>query len=145
MSTANQLMIRPRRVRRPVRRIAAAFAPPASGQAAVLTFPIAFREPESSKRTLVTGSLAALLHFGVVTTLVFLASLAPVIEEALIPVRLLHDEPPAPDDPAPAPRALAERRSLEFAPARAVMPQIVNPNVFADASPAVNAKALEME
>jgi TonB family protein len=128
-----------------VRRIAAAFTLPASGQAAALTFPIAFHDPASSKRTLLTGSLAALLHFGVVATLVFLASLAPVIEEALIPVQLLHDEPPAPDEPAPAPKALAERRSLDFAPARAVMPQIVNPNVFADASPAVDAEALEME
>ena len=145
MSTAHQLMIRPRRVRHRARRIAAAFTPPASGQAAALTFPIAFHEPESSKRTLVTGSFAALLHFGVVATLVFLASLAPVIEEVLIPVQLLHDEPPAPDEPAPAPKALAERRSLDFAPARAVMPQIVNPNVFADASPAVIAEALEME
>ena len=148
MSTAEQLMIQPRRVRRGprrVRRIAAAFTPPARGQAAVLPFPIAFHEPETSKRTLVTGSFAALLHFGVVATLVFLASLAPVIEEALIPVQLLHDEPPAPEEPAPAPKALAERRSLDFAPARAVMPQIVNPNVFADASPAVNAEALEME
>ena len=148
MSTAQQLMIRPRRVRsgpRRARRIAAVFTPPASGQAAALTFPIGFHEPESSKRTLVTGSLAALLHFGVVATLVFLASLAPVIEEVLIPVQLLHDEPPAPDEPAPAPKALAERRSLDFAPARAVMPQIVNPNVFADALPAVNAEALEME
>jgi len=145
MSTAKQLMIRPRRVRRRARRLAAAFTPPASGQAAVLTFPIAFREPESSKRTLATGSFAALLHFGVLATLVFLASLAPVIDEVLIPVQLLHDEPPAPEEPAPAPKALAERRSLDFAPARAVMPQIVNPNVFADASPAVNAEVLEME
>ena len=145
MSTAKQLMIRPRRVRRRARRLAAAFTPPASGQAAVLTFPIAFHEPESSKRTLVTGSFAALLHFGVLASLVFLASLAPVIDEALIPVQLLHDEPPAPEEPAPAPKALAERRSLDFAPARAVMPQIVNPNVIANASPAVNAEALEME
>ncbi len=145
MSTAQPLMIRPRRVRHRARRIAAAFTPPASGQAVALTFPIAFHEPEGSKRTLVTGSLAALLHFGTVATLVFLASLAPVIEEVLIPVQLLHDEPPAPDEPAPAPKALAERRSLDFAPARAVMPQIVNPNVFADASPAVTAEALKME
>jgi TonB family protein len=148
MATAKQLMIRPRHVRRGphrARRIAAAFTAPASGQAAALSFPIAFHEPESSKRTLVTGSFAALLHFGVVATLVFLASLAPVIDEVLIPVQLLHDEPPAPEEPAPAPKALAERRSFDFAPARAVMPQIVNPNVFADASPAVNAEALEME
>jgi len=148
MSTAKQLMIRPRHARRGprrARRLAAAFTPPASGQAAVLTFPIAFHEPESSKRTLVTGSFAALLHFGVLASLVFLASLAPVIDEALIPVQLLHDEPPAPEEPAPAPKALAERRSLDFAPARAVMPQIVNPNVIANASPAVNAEALEME
>jgi TonB family protein len=148
MSTANQLLIRPRRARRGprrARRIAAAFTPPASGRAAALTFPIAFHEPESSKRTLVTGSFAALLHFGVVATLAFVASLAPAIDEVLIPVQLLHNEPPPPEEPAPAPKALAERRSFDFAPARAVKPQIVNPNVFADASPAVKAEALEME
>lgn len=146
MSTTHQPMIRPRSARpRRRRRIAAVFTPLASGQAAALTFPIAFHEPESSKRTLVTGSLAALLHFGLLATLVLFASLAPMIDEELIPVRLLHEEPPAPEEPAPAPKALAERRSLDFAPARAVAPQIVNPNVFADASPAVKAEALAME
>jgi TonB family protein len=146
MSTTHQPLIRPRRARaRPRRRIAAAFTPLASGRAAALTFPIAFHEPESSKRTLVTGSLAALLHFGLLATLALLASLSPMIDEELIPVRLLHEEPPAPEEPAPAPKALAERRSLDFAPARAVAPQIVNPNVLAKASPAVKAEALEME
>jgi TonB family protein len=75
-----------------------------------------------------------------------------VIEEVIIPVQILKDEPPPPEptkeeaEPAPAPKALAERRSLEYAPAvQAVQPQIVNPRVVADAAPAVNAEALQMD
>jgi hypothetical protein len=74
-----------------------------------------------------------------------LASLAPVIEEELIPVALLRDEPDAPE-PAPARKALAERRSTNYAPAvQAVTPQIVNPRIIAEAAPAVEASALQMD
>ena len=77
-----------------------------------------------------------------------LASLAPVIEEVIIPVQILKDEPPPPkqEEPAPAPKALAERRSLDYAPAvQAVQPQIVNPRVVAEAAPAVSAEVLQMD
>lgn len=134
-----------RRARRS-RRIAAALEPLPIGQTApALSFPIAFHEPESSRRTLLSGSLAALLHLGALGLLILAASLAPVIDENLIPVQLLHPETPEAEEPAPAPKALAERRSLEYAPARAVAPQIVNPRVIADAVPAVNADALKMD
>jgi outer membrane biosynthesis protein TonB len=51
---------------------------------------------------------------------------------------------PPPPAPAPAPKALAERRTANFAPsAQAVTPQMINPSVIAKASPAVDAKSLQ--
>jgi hypothetical protein len=53
---------------------------------------------------------------------------------------------PKPAEPAPAPKALAERRSVNFAPsAQAVAPQIVNPSVVQQASPTLDAKALDVK
>lgn len=128
------------------RRIRAAFEPSAGGASGELPFPgIQVREPESSRRTLVSGSLATLMHAGIVGALVLAASLAPVLDEELIPVQLLQDAP-EPAEPAPAPKALAERRSLDYAPAlQAVQPQIINPQVVADAVPRVEAQALQMD
>ena len=106
-----------------------------------------YLDPDSkaATRTLVSGTLAALLHGGGLALLVVVASLAPVIEEELIPVTLLPEPPPPPEEPAPAPKALAERRALPFAPAvQRVQPQIVNPRVLAPAAPRVEAEALEM-
>ena len=70
--------------------------PPLSG---ALAYP-GYLEPDDGSRTraFLTGS--ALLHAAGVALLVLLASLAPVIEEHVIPVQLLKEEPP----PAPAPR-----------------------------------------
>jgi len=108
-------------------------------------FPMEFREPEGGRRRVGTFSLALLIHGGALLLLVFVASLAPIIDEEIIPVSLIRDEPDAPE-PAPAPRALAERRSLNYAPAvQAVAPQIVNPHVIADASAAIEAEALDMD
>jgi hypothetical protein len=51
---------------------------------------------------------------------------------------------PAP--PPPAPKALAERRSVNFEPsAQAVAPQVVNPAVVQKASPTLDAKALDVK
>jgi TonB family protein len=129
------------------RRVGAAFALAAAGgaTAAPEDFPMEFREPEGNRRRLGGLSAAIFFHGGALAILVFLASIAPMIDEAIIPVSLIRDEPEAPE-PAPAPRALAERRSLNYAPAlQAVAPQIVNPHVIAEASPAIEAKALDMD
>jgi TonB family protein len=128
-------------------RVAAAFQPPAAGGAAALAFPgFAETEGENRKRTVVTGSLAAGLHLGILGFLVLMASLAPMIEEEILPVQLLRDEPPPREEPAPAKKALAERRMLNYAPAvQAIQPQIVNPRVVADATPVIDAKALQMD
>jgi TonB family protein len=125
----------------------AAFEKPAAGTAAALEFP-GFLTPDDSgrKRTLLTGLLAFLLHGGAFGFLLITAALAPVIKEQIIEVQILKEEPPPPPEPAAAPKALAERRSLNYAPAlQAVQPQIINPNVIAEASPAVRADALQMD
>jgi len=128
-------------------RMGAAFEKAASTRVAY-DFPgLTLKDPESARRTWLTGGLATLVHLGAVGILLILASLAPVIEEAIIPVQILKEEPPPPkQEPAPAPKALAERRSLDYAPAvQAVQPQIVNPRVVAEASPAVSAEVLQMD
>jgi hypothetical protein len=127
--------------------VGAAFTPAAAGAGGVNPddFPMEFAEPESAKRRASSFSAAFLIHGGAIAILVFIASLAPIIEEQIIPVSILRDEPDAPE-PAPARKALAERRSTNYAPAaQAYAPQIVNPRVIADASAAVEAKALDMD
>jgi hypothetical protein len=129
------------------RRVGAAFALAAAGgaTAAAEDFPMEFREPEGNRRRVGSLSAAFFLHGGALAILVFIAGLAPMIDEEIIPVSLIRDEPDAPE-PAPAPRALAERRSLNYAPAvQAVAPQIVNPRVIAEASPAIEARTLDMD
>jgi TonB family protein len=124
--------------------LARAVARPLAGDA--LAYP-GYAEPDDAgrARTFLTGSL--LLHGLAFGFLLLLASVAPVIEETIIPVQILHEEPPpAPETPAPAPRVLAQRRNLPFAPAvQSVSPQIVNPRIIAEASPAVAAEALQMD
>ena len=127
--------------------VATAFTPPMAGGAAVsFAYPgMDTIEADDGKRTLVTSSLAALLHLSLLGILIYLASLAP-IPEVLIPVQLLHETPETPDTPAPAPKALAERRMANFSPQiQSVAPQIINPRVIAEASPVITAEALEMD
>ncbi|MEM7408842.1 MAG: TonB family protein [Myxococcota bacterium] len=133
---------------RPKRRaLAAAMAAPRAGAAAAAYPGYVESDDDARTRTFLTGSF--LLHAAGFAVLLFLASLAPVIEETIIPVQILREEvepPPPPPKPASAPRALAERRNLPFAPAvQAVQPQIVNPHVIAEAAPVVAAETFQME
>lgn len=139
-------ILRQRRPKAPKRPLRAAFTPAVAGGGAALAYPgYASPDEEGNRRTFVTGSIATLFHGGILAFLVIAASLAPVIDEEIIPVQLLR-ETPEPIEPAPAPKALAERRSVNFSPAvQAFEPQIVNPRVIADASPAIQAQALEMD
>ena len=128
------------------RRYGVAFESPARGGAAAVEFPgISLEKPNERRRTAVSGSLAAGLHFGALALLIFFASLAPEVE-ALIPVQLLKEQPQQKEKPAAAPKALAERRFANFAPSvQSIQPQVVNPRVIAEAAPAVSAKALQMD
>jgi TonB family protein len=121
-------------------------APVGSG---ALAYP-GYAESDDGARTraFLTGS--ALVHAAVFALLLLLASLAPVIQEHVIPVQLLQEEapppPPPPDEPAAAPKALAERRNLPFAPAvQAIAPQVVNPRIVAEAKPLIVSDALPMD
>ena len=125
----------------------AVFEKPAMGSALAVAYPgYSSPDEESNKRTLVSGSLAFLLHAGALATLILFASLAPLVEEEILPVQLLKEEAPDVEEPAPAPKALAERRALPFNPAvQTVTPQIINPRVIAEAAPKVAAEALQMD
>ena len=123
------------------RRISAAFTRPVQHGAATLAFPISFHEPERSRRVLYAAFIALLLHLSVVTVLYINASLAPAIEEVLIPVRLL----PAPEKNIPVPKALAVPRALEIARADVAVAQVVTRELLAVATPEIRAETLKMD
>jgi hypothetical protein len=132
------------------RRIGAALDAPLPAAAPAVAFP-GIPEAEAVRRgsAWASGAVSALLHAAGVGVLLLLAWVAPVVEEEIIPVQLIKEELPQaaePDNkPAPAPKALAERRASQFAPqAQALQPQIVNPTVVARAAPALSAERIEM-
>ncbi len=115
---------------------------------AALPFPgIEVPEPEGKKPHAWAGIVSALLHAALAGVMIFLTSLVPEEEEEeIIKVQLIREIPVQAPDPAPARRAIAERRSVNFSPAaQAVAPQVVNPRVVAQAAPAVSAERLEIE
>jgi TonB family protein len=140
-------ILRPRKPKHKGVQLRAAFERPVPGSALTLAYPgYTTPDDEGNKRTVISGSLAFLLHAGALATLIFLASLAPLIEEEILPVQLLKEKQPDVEEPAPAPKALAERRPLPFNPAvQTVTPQIINPRVIAEAAPAIAAEALQMD
>ena len=140
-----QSILRPRSERkRTKRRVGTAFLQAATAGGVAPDFPMDFRDPDEGKSKLATGGIAAALHLGAIGLLFLFASLNPEVVEEIIHVRLLREEAPKP--PAPARRALAERRKLDFAPAmQTVQPQIINKRVIANAAPAINAEMLRMD
>lgn len=113
-----------------------------------IDFPgIAVPEHKGWKSRGLSFLLALLLHGSVFTALFLLSTLAPEPEkEKIVPVRLIKEIPNPQPDPAPARRALAERRSVNFGPAaQAVAPQVINPRVVARATPAVRAEAIKID
>ena len=116
---------------------------PAPAGAPIDAFPVSLENTQEGRGRLAGFWVSALLHGGTLGLLILLAALAPELEENFIEVQLLKETP---ETPAPARRALAERRAVNFAPAlQAVKPQIVSPRVVAAASPALKAEALDMD
>jgi len=140
-----QSILRPRSKSKRTRcRVGTAFLQAATVGGVAPDFPMDFRDPDEGKSKLATGGISAAIHLGIIALLFLFASLNPEIVDEIIPVMLLHEEAPKP--PAPARRALAERRKLDFAPAmQTVQPQIVNKRVIAEAAPAINAEMLKMD
>lgn len=141
----HQSILRPRSQRKRTRhRVGIAFVQAAAAGGAAADFPMDFHEADKGKSTLATGGISAAIHLGAFGLLFLFASLNPKIVDQIITVQLLREEAPKP--PAPARRALAERRKLDFAPAmQTVQPQIINKRVIASAAPAINAEMLEMD
>ncbi len=120
----------------------------ASGGDVAIPFPgIGIPEPEGKKPRAFAGLWSLVLHGALAALLLFFASLAPEEEEEeIIKVQLIREIPAPAPDPAPARRALAERRSVNFSQAaQAVAPQVVNPRVVAQAAPAVSAERLQID
>lgn len=146
------LSFKPRRRRRSpmaTRRVGMAFRPAAAGAPhAAVDFPgLPDHDSEDSRRTWITGLLALLLHGSVLGLLFLFASFAPEMVDQILEVQLIKEQPQdKPEEPAPAPMALAERRLPNFAPqVQTVQPQIVNPRIIAEAAPAVRAEKLDMD
>jgi TonB family protein len=131
-----------------------------SGRPPARAFPgIKIKEPGRTRGRALTGAFSVLLHAAVISFLLFWAWMNPIVKENPIPVQLVKEvekvekeEPPPPpplpkpkQEAAPAPRALAERRSLDFAPqAQAIRPQVINPTVITPAAPLVSAQKVDM-
>lgn len=99
-------------------------------------------EADSQRRTWLTAAFSAALHGATLGLILYLASLADVIPDRILPVHLLHEEAP---EAAPAPKRLAERRSRSYAPSvQSVAPQVVNPRVIAEAVPVAAAESIEV-
>lgn len=128
-------------------RLRAIFEKPAGGGVLAVAYPgYSVPDEEGRRRSLISAFLAALFHASLLGMLIYLASLTPLLDQEVLPVQLLKEEAQKPDEPAPAPKALAERRPLPFNPAvQTVQPQIINPRVIAAASPAIAADALQMD
>jgi TonB family protein len=133
------------------RRIGVALGVPALAGGPAEPFPgLPAGDAGAAREDVVSGTLSALLHAGLLGLLILLAWLTPVIEEELIPVQVIKEKveakPEPKEEPAPAPKALAERRAVDFAPqAQALQPQIVNPTVVARAAPVVDAQQLDLK
>jgi hypothetical protein len=119
----------------------------ASGGGEAIEFPgLEILEPDSTRSRLVTTGFSVLVHGALIGALFLAAYLAPVEEiEKLIEITRIEDTV-AKEEPAPAPKVIAESSRRLFDPSRmAVKPQIVSPAVVQKASPVVAASKLDME
>lgn len=104
-------------------------------------------EPESNRTRVLTGGLSLLLHGGLIGALLLAAWLAPpeMVDEIIEITRLEDVQEPAQEEPAPAPRVIAESSGRYDPAPMALAPQVVNPAVIQRAAPAVAARKLEVE
>ncbi len=117
-----------------------------AGAAAAGDFPGSeMPEPESTRGRLVSGAVSLLLHASLIAALILAVWLAPeeVVEEIIEITRI--EEEVVEQEPAPAPRVIAET-SGRFDPApMALPPQIVNPVVVQRAAPVISADQLQID
>ena len=127
-------------------RLGHALAAGAAGGGAAVEFPgLDVLEPGGGRSRILTGGVSLLIHGGMVGALLLAAWLAPVEEiEELIEITRIEEQVTR-DEPAPAPRVVAEARTAYDPAPMAVAPQIVSPAVVQKAAPVVAARKLDME
>jgi outer membrane biosynthesis protein TonB len=114
--------------------------------AAGVDFPgIAIPDPEGTRGRWVSGGISLLLHGAAISAIVLAAWLAPeeMIEEIIEITRI--EEEIASEEPAPAPRVLAETFGRYDPAPMAVTPQIVSPAVVQRVAPVINAEQLQID
>jgi hypothetical protein len=106
---------------------------------------IAIPDPEGTRGRLLSGGISLLLHGAALTALLMAAWLAPqeMVEEIIEITRI--EEELASQEPAPAPRVLAESFGRYDPAPMAVVPQVVSPAVIQRAAPVVSAEQLEID
>jgi hypothetical protein len=106
---------------------------------------ISIPDPEGTRGRLVSAAISFLLHGAAVGAILLAAWLAPeeMIEE-IIEITRIEDEV-ASEEPAPAPRVLAESFGRYDPAPMALPPQIVSPAVIQRAAPVINAEQLEID
>jgi hypothetical protein len=118
----------------------------AAAAGATVAFPgIAIPNPEGTRGRLLSGGISLLLHGAALTALLMAAWLAPeeMVEEIIEITRI--EEELASQEPAPAPRVLAESLGRYDPAPMAVVPQVVSPAVIQRAAPVVSAEQLEID
>jgi hypothetical protein len=141
----DQLVIHRRKTRPSplrTRRIGSAAAAAAAGA----EFPgISIPDPEGTRERWLTGGISLLLHGAAIGAIILGAWLAPeeMIEEIIEITRI--EEELASEEPAPAPRVLAETFGRYDPAPMALPPQVVSPAVIQRAAPVVNAEQLQID
>ena len=111
-----------------------------------IDFPgIAIPDPEGSRGRLVSGGISLLLHGLAISAILLAAWLAPeeMVEEIIEITRI--EEELASEEPAPAPRVLAETLGRYDPAPMATVPQVISPAVIKHATPVINAEQLQLD
>jgi hypothetical protein len=143
---ADEIAIHRRRARPSPMRTRRIGSVAAATAGAVADFPgIAIPDPEGTRGRLVSGAISFLAHGAAVGAIVLAAWLAPeeMIEEIIEITRI--EEELASEEPAPAPRVLAESLGRYDPAPMALAPQIVSPAVIQRAAPVINAEQLQID
>lgn len=114
--------------------------------AADVEFPgIAIPDPEGGRGRLISGGISLLLHGVAIGAIILAAWLAPeeMVEEIIEITRI--EEEVATEEPAPAPRVLAESFGRYDPAPMAVPAQVVSPAVVQRAAPVISAEQLQID
>jgi len=106
---------------------------------------ITIPDPEGTRERVLSGGISLLLHGAAIGAVILAAWLAPeeMVEEIIEITRI--EEEVASEEPAPAPRVLAETFGRYDPAPMALPPQVVSPAVVQRAAPVVDAERLQID